>query len=178
MPISSAFLYSRVLNSFLSLTGILISLYSVFIEVKKGLDKNYVAFCDIDDLFACSKVFSSKFGKGFGLVAPYLGEDHVLNQPNAVYGTLLYAALLVLSQVKRNWAAKLQLGLVILANCATPYLAYLLYKVIKAVCVLCVAIYIVNALLLGVALWRVSALGPVGKRRRNGYRKKSSKKDQ
>ncbi|KAF2351127.1 Vitamin K epoxide reductase [Trinorchestia longiramus] len=158
------------------LFGLALSLYSLFVEFKKESDKDYVAYCDIDDLFACSKVFMTKYGKGFGLIAPYFGEDHFLNQPNGVYGVLLYSILLVLSLVKSLWVAKLQLTLVVAANCATPYLAYLLYKVIKAVCVVCIATYIVNAVLLILSLWTVSvSSGSSG--RRSGKRKKANKKD-
>lgn len=173
MNTSRALHYSRVLNTLLCSLGMVVSIYAVFVEFKLEVDKDYVALCDINQVMACSKVFSSKYARGFGLVGPSLGEDHFLNQPNGIYGAILYIILLVLSQLKRMRAAQVQRVLVFLANLMTPYLAYLLYKVIQAVCVLCVATYVINALLLCMALWRMAALNEIARKRK----KKASKKD-
>lgn len=61
MAVPAALRYSRLLNTFLSFAGIIISLYAVFVELKKEVDKEYTALCDINDIFACSKVFTSKW---------------------------------------------------------------------------------------------------------------------
>lgn len=50
----------EIILSFLCITGILVCLYALQVEIFKFKDKNYVAFCDIDGLMSCSKVFSSK----------------------------------------------------------------------------------------------------------------------
>ena len=55
----------------------------------KKADENYVALCDIDETVSYSKVFTSKYGKGFGLVELITGdENHSLNQPNSLYGII------------------------------------------------------------------------------------------
>ena len=68
-----------------------------------------MAFCDISHLqMSCSKVFSSKYGRGFGLVSLILPEDHPLNQPNSVYGIIFYSLFLLLSFLNLRFIARLQ----------------------------------------------------------------------
>lgn len=50
----------EVVLSFLCIAGIVVCLYALKVEIFKIKDKNYVAFCDINGLMSCSKVFSSK----------------------------------------------------------------------------------------------------------------------
>ena len=44
---------------FLSIVGILLSVYAYIVELMKKNDKNYIAYCDINALISCSKVFTS-----------------------------------------------------------------------------------------------------------------------
>ena len=77
----------------------------------KKADENYVALCDIDETVSYSKVFTSKYGKGFGLVELLNGdENHPLNQPNSLYGIIFYAlfGLLYLCSGSSNFLANLQ----------------------------------------------------------------------
>lgn len=57
---------------------------------------------------SCSKVFSSKYGTGFGLVADFLGKEHPLNQPNSVFGIIFYSTILLLAFINVGFIAKLQ----------------------------------------------------------------------
>ncbi len=41
----------------------------------------------------CTHVLMSKWGKGFGVVAPLLGDDHVLNIPNCLVGIGFYSLM-------------------------------------------------------------------------------------
>ena len=51
----------------------------------------YKAMCDIDEAIACSSVFNSTYGRGFGIVGKLMGdENHPLNVPNSVYGIGFY----------------------------------------------------------------------------------------
>ncbi len=45
--------------SSLNCLGILLALYALQVEIYKGRDKNYSAYCDIGP-FSCSKVFTSR----------------------------------------------------------------------------------------------------------------------
>ena len=46
------------------MVGLTISGYSYYVSMAKKADENYVALCDIDETISCSKVFTSKYGKG------------------------------------------------------------------------------------------------------------------
>ena len=45
-----------------------------------------------------AQLFLSTFrwGKGFGLIGRFLGDDHWLNQRNVIYGVAFYCFLMVL----------------------------------------------------------------------------------
>ncbi|XP_047124320.1 vitamin K epoxide reductase complex subunit 1-like protein 1 [Hydra vulgaris] len=77
---------NKVLRIAVSFLGVLISLYTLYVEIHALADKNYKAMCDINENVSCTKVFLSKHGKGFGLIGPILGENSALNLPNPVYG--------------------------------------------------------------------------------------------
>ncbi len=44
----------------LSIVGLLLSCYAVYIEHAKTNDKDYVAFCDIDENISCTSVLNSE----------------------------------------------------------------------------------------------------------------------
>merc|ERR550517_2115377 len=56
---------------------------------------------------SCSKVFSSPYARGFGLVGPFLGENHPLNQSNSLYGVVFYSILLLFSLFNYRFLATL-----------------------------------------------------------------------
>ena len=59
--------FQRWLSLFLYMVGLIISGYSYYVHIAKKADENYVALCDIDETISCSKVFTSKYGKGSNL---------------------------------------------------------------------------------------------------------------
>ena len=44
----------------LCVAGFLLSAYAVYIENAKAKDKDYVAFCDIDENISCTSVLTSE----------------------------------------------------------------------------------------------------------------------
>eukprot|EP00808_Paulinella_micropora_P023160 g55805.t1 len=140
---------SRVVRVVASLAGILLSVYSLYVEHQKDLNPGYIAGCDFSATWSCSKVFESKWGTGFGVVGDLLGEDHILNQPNGVLGIVHYSLVLLLGgSSKPLWLRRL----VFLANVAGAwgccYLAYILYFVLEDACVVCLSLYVVQLTLL------------------------------
>ncbi|KAJ1532250.1 hypothetical protein ONE63_000866 [Megalurothrips usitatus] len=127
--------------------GVGASYYAYFVEQNVEQNEKYKAMCDINDQLSCTKVFATPYAKGFGVVGKYLGEKHILNQPNSVYGIFFYGALALLSLVNFSFIARIQLLLTFLSNGLSVYLAYLLLYVIKSICVVCVATYVINFLL-------------------------------
>ena len=143
-----------ILQKWLSLllytTGIGLSSYAYYVELAKEADEKYVALCDINEDISCSRVFNSKYGKGFGLVASILGEKHILNQHNALYGIGFYSFLTLLFVCGGNsrFLAYIQFYSFFIASGMSCYLAYILYFVLKDICVVCIGTYAVNFLLL------------------------------
>ena len=50
----------ELLISTFCIAGIFICLYALQVEIYKSRDSGYVAYCDLNEYFSCSKVFSSK----------------------------------------------------------------------------------------------------------------------
>lgn len=72
--------------------GIILCLYTIKIEIFKDRDSNYKALCDFNEWISCSKVFTSKYGKGFGLMP----ADSFLDQPNSIFGLAFFLIQLIL----------------------------------------------------------------------------------
>jgi len=160
---------SRLLCLTLSLAGLLLSLYSLHVKTQAEKDENYVALCDISEGMSCSKVFSSPYSKGFGLVGPYLGEEHPANQSNSVYGLAFYSTLLLLSLFNYRFLATLQMVLSVGAIGMSCYLAYILHFVLENFCVVCVSTYVVNFLLFFTSWCKRCSLGKKVKEDKYGY---------
>ena len=58
--------------------GLFLSLYSLQVEIKAEHDKNYRAFCDINEHISCTKVFMSPYGRGFGIIGQVLVKIRLL----------------------------------------------------------------------------------------------------
>ncbi|XP_055843218.1 vitamin K epoxide reductase complex subunit 1-like protein 1 [Episyrphus balteatus] len=130
------------------LIGLALSGYATYVEIRVEKDDDYQAMCDISEKISCTKVFASRYGKGFGIIGWILGEESLLNTPNGELGIVFYIVIGILSLVEGSFSSKIQLFLAILSNCMSIYLAYLLYFVLDNLCVVCVGTYGVNLVLL------------------------------
>uniref|UniRef100_A0A2K5EVC1 vitamin-K-epoxide reductase (warfarin-sensitive) n=1 Tax=Aotus nancymaae TaxID=37293 RepID=A0A2K5EVC1_AOTNA len=83
----------------LCLAGLVLSLYALHVKAARARDRDYRAFCDIGTAISCSRVFSSRWGRGFGLVEHVLGQDSILNQSNSIFGCIFYTLQLLLDGV-------------------------------------------------------------------------------
>ncbi|KAK7020295.1 Vitamin K epoxide reductase complex subunit 1-like protein 1 [Halocaridina rubra] len=156
---NAAFLQKlRLWMIILCVIGVALSIYALYVEISKESDQNYRAMCDISESISCSRVFTSRYGRGFGIIGSILGEDHPLNQPNSIPGIIFYSIVLILGENTSLTAAKIQKSLLFISNFMSLYLAYLLYYVLHDFCVVCVSTYVVNFLLTVCAFWRVSTL--------------------
>ncbi len=116
----------------LSIIGFLISWYVFTIEHKLKKDKNYKPMCDLSDRISCSKPLLSPYGTLFGI-------------GNSILGMIFYANMFMLALFEFN--TLLFYGSI--AACISSIIfAYLLYFKIKSFCLVCTAIYIINALML------------------------------
>lgn len=129
----------------LCLVGISLSLYAYYVETRKTNDSSYRAACDINERMSCTRVLTSRWGRGFGLFNP----DSPLNLPDSLFGLMYYCLSLVLNQsYKSQNIAGLRVILAILTNLGSIYLSYILHFVLHDICVVCLGMYTVNFILL------------------------------
>jgi len=83
---------SEMLVAMTCILGIILCLYTIKVEIFKSRDSSYTALCDFNEWISCSKVFTSAYGKGFGLIP----KDSFLNQPNSIYGLAFFLMQLIL----------------------------------------------------------------------------------
>lgn len=143
--------FQHFLGILLYAIGIGLSAYAFYVEYQLENQPGYKAMCDIDEAIACSSVFNSTYGRGFGIVGKLMGdENHPLNVPNSVYGIGFYSFLGLVFMLggRSRLLVEFQFYMLILANCMSVYLGYLLYAVLKTWCLICISTYIVSFMLL------------------------------
>uniref|UniRef100_A0A8C2A3U0 vitamin-K-epoxide reductase (warfarin-sensitive) n=1 Tax=Cyprinus carpio TaxID=7962 RepID=A0A8C2A3U0_CYPCA len=139
--------WERTVRLLVCLSGILLSLYAFHVEREKTRDANYRAMCDLSSSISCSKVFTSRWGRGFGLLGTIFGNDSAVNQPNSVYGILFYIFQLLLGLTASAMAALILMTTSIASVMGSLYLGYILYFVLKDFCVICITTYALNFIL-------------------------------
>ena len=112
--------------------GLLLSVYTLYVEKKTEKSASYKAACDISDKISCTKAFKSKYSRFAGL-------------SNALYGLFLYLFILILTFYNNE---KIIFFISTFAVLGSIYLAYISYFKLKNLCLVCTSIYLVNFLLL------------------------------
>uniref|UniRef100_A0A8C7PDQ3 vitamin-K-epoxide reductase (warfarin-sensitive) n=2 Tax=Oncorhynchus mykiss TaxID=8022 RepID=A0A8C7PDQ3_ONCMY len=139
--------WERIARLLVCVLGILLSLYAYHVETEKARDSNYRAMCDVSNSISCSKVFTSRWGRGFGLLGSIFGIDSAMNQPNSVYGIFFYIFQLLLGITVSAMAALIVMTTSILSVMGSLYLGYILYFVLKDFCIICITTYALNFIL-------------------------------
>ena len=112
--------------------GIILSLYSFYVEKKIAKNKKYSPVCDISSNVSCSKAFGSKYGHVFLVSNSLLG-----------IGFYLFALLLTFSSF-----ISLIFYMALFSMLMTLYLAYVSFFVQKNFCLVCSSIYMINLVVL------------------------------
>ncbi|KAK1152962.1 vitamin K epoxide reductase complex subunit 1 [Acipenser oxyrinchus oxyrinchus] len=147
--------YSRV---FLCISGLALSVYAYHVETTKEHDASYKAMCDFSASVSCSKVFTSRWGRGFGLVEPLFGRESIANQPNSVFGVAFYLLQLALGMMVSGWSVRFLIASSLLSLAGSLFLACILMFVLRDFCVVCVSTYLINLGLMIVNMKRRQAL--------------------
>ncbi|KAG1933413.1 vitamin K epoxide reductase complex subunit 1 [Pimephales promelas] len=142
----------------LCLLGLVLSVYALHVELSRENDPEYRAMCDLGHSVSCSKVFTSRWGRGFGLVQIFTSKDSVLNQPNSVLGIIFYTLQLGLGQLVSGRSAFFLVIFSWVSVAGSVYLAAILAFVLGDFCVVCVSTYIINFALLYTNLKRRTGL--------------------
>ena len=116
----------------LAIVGLLLSGYTWYIVYRVERSRAYKAVCDFNERMSCAKVFTSKYGTMFGV-------------SNHFYGIGFYLAVLLLDGLGYD---KLVLYMAIASIALSVYLAYASLIKERNFCLVCNAVYLVNALLL------------------------------
>lgn len=146
----------RLTNMLICMVGILLSVYALYVELKKEKDPKYTATCDISEHMSCSKVFTSKYGKGFGLLPHILGEKSPLNLPNGFFGIIYYSLCCITGFSNNRNLVKLQVLFGIAGIVMAVYLAYILYFILYDFCVVCVTTYALNVVIFILSVIRLN----------------------
>lgn len=117
---------------FIAMVGILLSVYSIYVERKLRQNRDYKAACDLSNRMSCSRTFSTSYGKTLGI-------------SNGVWGTLFYLGLIGLLYF--GYFDFVFYG-ALFGVFYSMRLAYILYVKLKNFCPVCSSIYLVNILLL------------------------------
>ncbi|XP_036393027.1 vitamin K epoxide reductase complex subunit 1-like protein 1 [Megalops cyprinoides] len=139
--------WERIARVFVCLLGVLLSLYAVHVEREKERDPNYQPLCDVSNSVSCSKVFTSRWGRGFGLLGSIFGKNGAMNQPNSIYGLIFYLFQLLLGMTVSAMAALILITTSIVSVVGSLYLSYILYFVLKDFCIIGVTTYALNFIL-------------------------------
>ncbi|KAL8176538.1 UNVERIFIED_CONTAM: hypothetical protein K2H54_036080 [Gekko kuhli] len=140
--------WERSVRLLLCALGLALSVYAFHVETSKERDANYRAMCDISSTISCSRVFTSRWGRGFGLVAGLLGSHSLFNQPNSIFGIAFYILQILLGFSNSGLAVIALLGSSLVSIAGSLYLAYILFFVLHDFCVVCVSTYLLNSALL------------------------------
>lgn len=138
--------------------GTLLSYYAYIVETMKEKEESYEAMCDINEYMSCTRVLTSEYGKGFGI----LPESSPLYFPNSLYGLGFYLLVAGLSILNNHTATFTIVFFGILSNICSVYLAYILY-VLRDICVVCVSTYIANAIILILGIKKLLLLSKIEK---------------
>lgn len=150
--------WERKVRVFLCVLGFVLSIYALHVELSRESNPDYRAMCDLGQYVSCSKVFTSRWGRGFGLVQIFVGHDSPLNQPNSVLGIIFYSLQLGLGLSLSQKAAVFLVLASWVSVAGSLYLASILVFVLGDFCMVCVSTYVINFALLFTNLKRRKAL--------------------
>jgi vitamin-K-epoxide reductase (warfarin-sensitive) len=132
----------------LSVFGLFLSLYALYVEFNAHEDENFIATCDISSHVSCSKVFLSKYGKIFSHVG-LVHYNSLLDQPNAFYGVIFYVIFGVLSLFTKIWPKlkSILMLLSVISMLLSSYLSIILTFILNDVCIVCYGTYLCNIMI-------------------------------
>ncbi|XP_007530098.2 vitamin K epoxide reductase complex subunit 1 [Erinaceus europaeus] len=149
----------------LCVAGVAVSLYALHVKAERARNPDYRALCDVGTAISCSRVFSSRWGRGFGLVEQVLGQDSILNQSNSIFGCIFYTLQLLLGCLRSRWASILLVLSSLASLAGSVYLAWILFFVLHDFCIVCITTYAINVGLTVLSFREVRA--PPGKAKRH-----------
>ena len=130
----------------LSVCGLMVSLYAIFVEYNVSQNSSYEALCDISPEMSCSRVLTSDYSHVFSKLG-LIPKNGIFDHSNALYGALFYTILIFMasqSQQLRRFRSEILLLLSTLSMILSAYLSYVLCEILRDICVVCFATYSIN----------------------------------
>lgn len=158
--------WERKARVLLCVFGLALSVYALHVELSRESNPDYRAMCDLGESVSCSKVFTSRWGRGFGLAQFIVDKDSLLNQPNSLLGILFYTLQMGLGLSLSRKAVLFLVFSSWVSVAGSLYLAFILAFVLGDFCLVCVSTYIVNFALLYTNVKRRRAIE--GKKEKSG----------
>jgi vitamin-K-epoxide reductase (warfarin-sensitive) len=133
--------------------GLFLSIYAIYIEHQITQNEDFVALCDINQEISCSKALSSDYKYIFSALN-LISSDSLFNRLNCEYGILFYIFIFVAYQLSKKYPIfktflllSTSFGMVL-----SVVLAYVMITILKTLCLICIATYLTNLLLLLIAI--------------------------
>ncbi|KAL4647783.1 vitamin K epoxide reductase complex subunit 1-like protein 1-like [Arapaima gigas] len=139
--------WERTARLVVCVLGVLLSAYALHVQRQNATDPTYEAMCDVGSAVSCSRMLSSRWGRGFGLLGSIFGKNGAMNQPNSVYDLVFYVFQLLLGMTVSAMAALILMTTSIVSVMGSLYLSYILYFVLKDFCIVSVTTYLLNLVL-------------------------------
>nr|UVZ36628.1 Vitamin K epoxide reductase complex subunit 1 [Rattus tiomanicus] len=129
----------------LCLAGLALSLYALHVKAARARNEDYRALCDVGTAISCSRVFSSRWGRGFAPVEHVFGADGIIIQSNITFSCMPYTEELLLGCLRGRWASILLILSSLVSVAGSLYLAWILFFVLYDFCIVCITTYAINA---------------------------------
>jgi len=132
---------------YISLFGLVVTLYTIYVEKMHRTNTKYVAICDINKKFSCTRVLETDYAKMAGKVFN-LSSGSMFNVPNTYYGVLFYlavAAYTIYPFTLIPYREYLLLVASIASLCVSAVLGYIMHYKLGFYCIVCIITYFVNA---------------------------------
>lgn len=128
---------------FVGLVGACLSGLSFREHLRSKFQAGYSSFCNLGGSFNCGEVIASKYASIFGI-------------PTALFGLAFYLAILFLGLAALRRSTRGVQVEALLISCisagASIVLSAISFLILKAVCILCIGIYTVSTIFLGLSL--------------------------
>lgn len=134
-----------------SACGLLLSLVLLYVHRQLAVGgAGYTSFCNVNEQVNCDVVLSSTYATLFGI-------------PVAAWAALTYSLLIVLSQLRTGAATLATLGMAAWSAGFSIVMAVISISVLGTICLMCTALYVVNAVLLAVGVIHAARVAGAGR---------------
>lgn len=138
----------------LGFIGSMVCLYTICVEhraSRKKKDASFNEYCDLSNRISCSAVLTSKYAYMMGNLFN-LPDSHPLNLSNSHYGLLYYTFIMLFPYLPIPYANWVLIALTAGSIIFSVVLSYCMFVLLKNICLMCIAIHVINVALFFIAI--------------------------